>query len=174
MKIYALVALSALLLAPPSLLAADFGLKGVEISAGIAAPQDFDTGYALGVDLDLGDITHSLTLVASAEYWKASGRDFGVDLDADNLSAGVDVRYYVFEPRRGLYVGGGGRVNHLSSEAAVPLGGFGTLVVKTTDNKVSPEGVLGWSGGRFYMEGRYNAIDGLNTVSVVVGVRFGK
>ena len=173
MKIRLLV-LAALLLIPSSLRAADFGLKGVEVSAGIAAPQDFDTGYALGVGLDLGDITRSLTLAASAGYWKASTSDFGVDLDATNLSVGVDVRYYFLEPRRGLYVGGGARINHLSVEAAVPLGGFGTLVVKTTDNKVSPEGVVGWSSSRFYLEGRYNAIDGLNTVIVMAGVRVGR
>lgn len=174
MKIYTLVVLAALFLVPSSLLAADFGLKAVEVSAGIASPEGFDTGYAVGVGLDLGDITHRLTLVASADYWKASTNDFGVDLDADNLSAGVDVRYYFLEPRRGFYVGGGARLNHVSQETAVPLAGFGTLVVKTTDNKVSPEGVVGWSGSRFYLEGRYNAIDGLNTVGVVVGVRVGR
>jgi hypothetical protein len=173
MHIVRSLVLCLLLLVPCSLRAADFGLNGVEVRAGIVSPEDFDTGYSVGVGLDLGDFADRFTLVAGADYWKASGSDAGVDLDATNLSAGADVRYYLSELRRGFYAGAGARLNHTSAEAAISLGSFGTLAVKTTQNRLSPEGIVGYTAGRFNLEARYSAIQDVGTLSVVAGVRFG-
>jgi hypothetical protein len=173
MKTRLLAVLTAVALVPSSLCAADFGLTAVEVSAGIAIPEDFDAGFVLGAGLDLGDITRRLTLVASADYWRAEGSDFGADLEADNFSLGAGVRYYFAEARRGFYAGGGARLNHVTREFAVPLGTLGIAVVETEDDRLSPEGFLGWSAERFFLEGRINALEDLATVSLVVGVRFG-
>lgn len=173
MKTRILAVLCVAIVMPSSIRATDFGLASVGVQGGIVSPEDFDTGYDIGVALDVGAMTSRLTLVPSAAYWRASGSAFGEDLDADALSAGVDVRYYLTELRRGVYVGLGAHLTRVSRETALPLGILGALVVKTEEESVTPSALAGWSVGRFYLEGRYSAIENISTLSVSLGVTFG-
>jgi len=161
----------ALLVATPAP-AADIGYRGLAVQGGIVAPSNWDTGYEVGVHVDLGEITNGLFLQPSLDYWKASATDsfFGIEFDRDlsNLALGADVLWYPSGDRRGWYVGGGAFLNLLR---------YDTLGSTLTDNRVGANAVGGYDfalgGSSAFVEGRYHVVSGFNTVQVGLGLRFG-
>lgn len=152
--------------------ATDIGYRGLGVQGGAVAPSNWDTGYGVGVHVDLGEMTHGLFLQPSANYWQASGTDsfLGLNFDRDmsNLALGADVLWYPSGERQGWYVGGGAYLNRLEYDI------YGATL---TDNRLGANAIGGYdfafAGSAAFVEGRYHVVSGFNTVQVGLGLRFG-
>lgn len=182
MKTRVLLVIATVLLAAGPLAAADLGLRGFGVQAGVAAPEDFDTGLAIGLSADLGEVYKRIVLAPSIGYWRASASEdfggFGADLDVTAYTLGADVHYYLKEARNGIYVGGGVHLNRITYEDAVTLPFVGRFaVLESTVERVGPAAVAGYRGAILGLDGfaeaKFSAVSGFNTLQLTLGAAFG-
>lgn len=158
------ITLLALLIIGVPTTAAEIGLSGFELRAGVTSPDAFDTGLSVGANLDLGEVYDQLRLYPGLFYSTASTDFFGEDLDVDVLAAGAEVRYFLEPDLSGWYFGGGPYLHDYSySISGVDLGGASTV------------GVVGVAGYNFDpllgIEGRFNT--GFQHFAILATFRFG-
>lgn len=129
--------------------AAEFGLFGWDLRAG-AVIEDGPDAATVGFSLNVAELIPGLYLYPGASYTTGdSGRSLrGEDVDADTLSLGIEVRYFLAQERRGWYFGGG-PYYHRSDTGAfeVNLGGEIFVVRDRTEDDFGPVGVAGYQFG---------------------------
>jgi hypothetical protein len=161
--------------------ATDLGWSGFEVRGGATFPADWDTGYTLGLSVDLGEITSGLRLYPGISYGTAEtssavsvvGVRVGIDEEITDLALGAEVRYFFAGEPRGWYVGGGPYIHRQEYEQALVVGGVAGITTIETD-AVGVEGVAGYSfGGRFNIEARYDTVSNFRAAQLLVGIRFG-
>lgn len=143
------------------------------VAGGVIFPQDeWDTGFRIGVNSNLGELTDDLYLVPLAAYW-SSGYTFGTfDLSLSNIQVGADV-HYMIKNVKGLYAGGGLSLNFLSVDFP-NLFGQGTS--SSSDTKIGIHLLSGYNVpiGNLdgFAEAKYNLVSDFNTFELTVGVYF--
>jgi len=181
-----LLMLAALLTLPTTASAAEFGFFGVEVRGGAIFPEDLDTGYTLGVALNVGQLTDGLYLYPAVVYSEADdsqsfGGPFGnasVDFEITSLAVGAEVRYFPSGAQDGFYFGGGPYFHFLEAKASAAVNAPFPLNVSVNEdsNELGATGVAGYrfSGGRsaFFVEGRYVVVTDFNSGQVLVGFSF--
>lgn len=141
-----------------------FGLHGFEVSGGVTSPSEFDTGFILGANVDLGEIYDDLRLYPGIFYSTADVDGLFGSVSVDVLAVGADVRYF-FEPDLlGWYAGGGPYVHSYSySASGVDFGGV---------SAVGLVAVGGYNFGAWGIEARGNT--GFRHFGVLATFRFGE
>lgn len=156
------------------------GLHSITGKAGVVMPESpWDTGFLIGAEANLGEVTDGLTLHPVVSYWSSgysqsvAGSNF--DLTLSNVQIGADVHYQI-ENVEGLFVGGGLGFNFLSFEfpAFSFLGSSSTS--STSETKIGFAAVAGYNfpvgGMNGVVSGRYNIIDSFNTLELSFGIEF--
>jgi len=155
-------------------LSAELGLKSITGQAGIVAPSGvWDTGFTVGAEADLGEITDGITLHPSISYWSASysysGFNSNLEPSLSNFQIAGNAHYQI-EDIEGLYVGGGLGINFFSYESPA-FGGLGD--VSSTDIGISLlsgyQLALGSMTG--VIQGRYN-LTNWNAFELTAGLLF--
>lgn len=156
--------------------AAELGLEGWDLRAGVALPSDWDQGTTFGVSLDLGRLTSGLYLYPAVRYSSAKATEsifgFDFDLNVKDTAVGAEVRYFPAHERKGWYFGGGGYMHFLDYDVAAGGG-----KASATTQEVGPGGVAGYRWARektsFFVEARYDLAGTFDRGEVLVGVAFG-
>ncbi len=153
------------------------GLHSITGKAGIVMPEgDWDTGFLVGAKANMGEITEGITLHPIVSYWSAgfSESAFGTDYDLSlsNFQIGADVHYQIANVK-GLFVGGGLAINFLSFEFP---NFFSSGTSSTSESKIGFAAIAGYGfpigGMNGVVSGRYNIIDGFDTLEIAFGIEF--
>jgi len=159
------------------------GFKAIGPKLGAIFPEDpWSTGFLVGVDVDLGELTENLHLVPNAAYWSSKYDWDGSDLTLSNIQIGADVHYFL-PSVQGLFIGGGLGLNILSVDVPEyryydPYSGTYTTTGGGSDSetKIGFGALAGYQMPIGNMTGfakaKYNIISDLNTFELVVGVMF--
>jgi hypothetical protein len=178
--IFALPAAAWLSAAAPAA-AADIGWYGLEVRGGAVFAADWDTGWAVGVAADLGELAPGLRLYPGIGYSQAEtsdserffGTTFRIDREITSFEAGAEVRWFPSRGDSGWYFGGGPYLHRLEYEVAAAVGGF-IVVAEVEDDVLGFQGVAGYSiGGRFGVEARYDTVSDFDGFRLMGAVRFG-
>jgi hypothetical protein len=157
------------------------GLNSITGKVGVIMPESpWDTGFLIGAEANLGEIADGITLHPIVSYWSAgysqsfTGTNF--DLSMSNFQIGADVHYQIANVK-GLFVGGGLGFNFLSFEfPSYTLFGSTGSTASTSDTKIGFAGVAGYAfpvaGMNGVVSGRYNIIDGFDTLELTFGIEF--
>ena len=166
-----------------SLNAQSLGLKTITVKGGLILPESpWDTGFLAGVEADMGEIANGFTLVPIATYW-SSGYTYtystSYDLSLSNFQVGADVHYSLEKVTnvKGLYAGGGLAFNILTTE--FPTYNYNTFTLETGSDTSTKLGIALLAGYNLQLgsmagvvQGRYNIIDGLDTIELTLGILF--
>lgn len=175
-KLYKLVVcLCLLVLIAPGATAADFGLFGFDVRAGVVLPSDWDTGYLVGGSANVGEIVDGLYLYPALNYSQAETTvaPFGsnVTLEVTSFALGAEVRYFPAGSPTAWYFGGGPYLNFLDREIVA-----GRVTVNISTEEVGLMGVAGYQFGSegtgLLAEARYSVVSGYDTVQVLAGYSF--
>ena len=145
----------------------DLSLKSIKPMLGVTFPESpWGTGFVIGADVDMGELTENLHLVPGIAYWSSSyTEDLGFlgtyDLTLSDFRIGADVHYY-FPQVKGLYGGGGLSLNFFGSD------GDGT--------KVGVDFLAGYKmplkSITLFGQGKYNIVSDFGSFELVVGAEF--
>ena len=161
--------------------AADFGLYGFDVRAGLVIPTDWDTGYLVGASANVAELFDGLYLFPAISYSQAEDSEsaLGIDFDLEvtNIALGAEVRYFPDGQPRGWYFGGGPYLNLVDREFLVGFGGGGRTRVASVDTEeIGITGVAGYQLGAgdagLLLEGRYSVVSGYDTAQLLIGYSF--
>lgn len=157
--------------------AAEFGLYGFDVRAGVVVPTDWDTGFLVGGSVNVGELLDGLYLYPAVTYSTAEDSFAGIDLEVTDLSLGAEVRYFPAGDPTGWYFGGGPYIHFLEREVGVffpgpiPGRGFNTI----DGEEIGPTAVGGYqfgADGGLLLEARYSVVSGYDTLQVLAGYSF--
>ncbi|RMH60822.1 MAG: hypothetical protein D6677_12920 [Calditrichaeota bacterium] len=156
-------------------------LNTITAKGGVIMPESpWDTGFLVGAEADMGEVFNGFVLVPLVTYWSTgytySGTTF--DLSLSNIQLGADVHYSLDNVAPGLYAGGGLAFNFLTSE--YPVFNYTTFQFDQTGSDTETK--LGFAVLAGYnlklgnmagvVQGRYNIVDGFDTLELTLGILF--
>lgn len=97
------------------------GYNGFNVSLGAVMPEDWDTGFNIGVGVCIGEIVENLFIYPGLTYWEASSEDMGSayeDAGLSNVAVSCDAQYHFTGVQSGPYAGAGFSLNMLSWDYA--------------------------------------------------------
>lgn len=159
--------------------AADYGLLGFDVRAGVAIPDDHDNGFAVGVSAPVvrwglkGLSLHPALQYAAADIDLIS--DGSANVETSTLGFGVEVRYFPSRDWSGLYFGGG--PYFFSTDRGVVLppgpGSSDPQVFDTQNDSFGTVAFVGYQfgdwGGSFLGEGRIVSTNSFDQFQVMAG-----
>jgi len=152
----------------------NLGLNSITGHVGVALPDgDWDTGFVVGAEANIGEVYNGITLHPNVAYWSAS-YDWDSAGDSDtftlsNIRIGAD-GHYAIEQVPGLYAGVGLALNFVSWEWSVI--GYSEEYSETElgfDAVAGYEFMLGNFGA--VAAGRYSTST-YDTIELTLGIKF--
>lgn len=181
------LALALLVVLSPPADASDFGFFGTEIRGGAVFPDDFDTGFTVGLAFNVAELADGLYLYPALNYSEADDSRrvvlpfdavVDVDFEVSDISVGAEVRYYPSGEERGFYFGGGPYYHFLEVDASAQTNfPFPIIVTGSADtDELGGTAVAGWrfDSGRsaYFVEGRYVVVSDFDSAQALIGISF--
>jgi hypothetical protein len=148
-----------------------YGLERVGIHGGFVFPENWGTGFNIGLSLDFGEMAKQVYFVPKLTYWHAS-KD---SIEMSNLALAADLIYFPFVEREGVYVGTGISYNFLSWEyyykSYAPI--VTENLAQTEDTRIGFYPLVGYiykiNQIALIGELKYNLISDFDTIQLSVG-----